>query len=159
MGRYATDTSVSSEQTRMEIERTLRRYGASRFAYATMDDRAMIGFEMAGRQIRFLLPLPDQNDRQFTHTPERGARRTPENAAREWEQACRQRWRALALVIKAKLEAVECGISVFEDEFMANIVLPGGGTVGDFMRPQIAQAYLTGRMPPMLPMLEGGQKS
>ena len=156
MPKYATDTSVSSEQSRMEIERTLKKYGASRFAYATMDERAMIGFVMDGRQIRFMLPLPDPQSREFTHTPTRGERRSAENAAREWEQACRQRWRALGLVIKAKLEACECGISVFEDEFMANIVLPGGQTVGDWMRPQIEQAYSTGKMPPMLPMLEAG---
>ena len=59
------------------------------------------------------------------------------------------------MVIKAKLEAVECGISCFEQEFMANIVLPDGKTAGDFMLPQIARAYATGIMPPMLPMLEG----
>jgi len=63
-----------------------------------------------------------------------------------WEQE-----RALALVIKAKLEAVESGITVFDDEFMAHIVLPDGSTVGDFMKPQIEQVYLTGQMPPLLP--------
>ena len=35
-----------------------------------------------------------------------------------WEQACRQRWRALALVIKAKLEAIDAEISTFEEEFL-----------------------------------------
>jgi len=157
MVKYARDTSVSSEQSRGEIERTLRRYGADQFAYATSNDKAMIGFMKEGRQIRFMLPLPDPNNREFTHTPELGKRRSPESALREWEQACRQRWRALGLVIKAKLEACECGISVFEDEFMANIVLPGGATVSDFMRPQIERAYLTGKMPALLPMLESGE--
>lgn len=38
---------------------------------------------------------------------------------------------------------------------MANIVLPDGNTVGDFMKPQIERAYLTGAFPNMLPMLEG----
>ena len=38
---------------------------------------------------------------------------------------------------------------------MANIVLPGGQTVGDFMKPQIEQAYLSGAVPKLLPMLEG----
>jgi len=56
-------------------------------------------------------------------------------------------------VIKAKLEAVEAGIAVFEDEFMANIVLPNGSTVSQFMLPQIAQAYESGNMPNMLPDL------
>ena len=40
------------------------------------------------------------------------------------EQERRRLWRALLLNIKAKLEAVESGISVFDEEFMAHIVLP-----------------------------------
>ncbi|WP_198651245.1 hypothetical protein [Salinicola sp. CPA57] len=67
-----------------------------------------------------------------------------------WEQACRQRWRALALVIKAKLEAVESGITMFEEEFLAHIVLPNGGTVGGWMLPQIKKSYDSGSMPPLL---------
>lgn len=81
--------------------------------------------------------------------------RSPELAAKEWEQACRQRWRALALVIKAKLEAVESGISVFEDEFMANIVLPGGRTVSEEVRPRIAAMYEGGPVQPLLPDYSG----
>ena len=54
-------------------------------------------------------------------------------------------------MIQAKLEAVECGISMFEDEFMANIVLPGGQTVSDFMKPQIEKAYELGTPPQLLP--------
>lgn len=56
----------------------------------------------------------------------------------------------MALVIKAKLEAVEAGIAAFEEEFLAHIVLPNGSTVGQFMMPQIAAVYETGRMPPLL---------
>jgi excisionase family DNA binding protein len=43
-------------------------------------------------------------------------RRAPSVALRHWEQACKARWRALLLVIRAKLEAVACGISTVEDE-------------------------------------------
>ncbi len=78
-------------------------------------------------------------------------RRADSVAEKNWEQACRQRWRALALVIKAKLEAVSAGISVFEDEFLANIVLPDGQLVGQWLRPQLAVSYEGGRMPPLLP--------
>lgn len=153
MGKYAANTSVSSELSRLEIEKTLLRYGADNFAYAMTAGKALIGFAMNERQIKFILPLPDKNDFRLTPT---GRARTENSQYEAWEQACRQRWRALNLVIKAKLEAVECGISVFEDEFMSNIVLPGGQTVGDFMKPQIAQAYISGEIPKMLPMLEGG---
>lgn len=156
MSQYAKNTDVSSARSRAEIEDTLDRYGATGYAYARQGDKAMIAFSMAERQVRFILPLPDPTDREFTHTPERRTLRAPEAQRKAYEQAERQRWRALALVIKAKLEAVESGITEFEREFMAHIVLPGGETVGDWMGPQIEQAYLTGRMPALLPLLTEG---
>lgn len=150
MSQYAKNTNVSSESSRFEIEKILIRYGADNFAYATTQGQALIGFTMCNRQVRFILPLPKIEDYAHTQT---GRLRTENSKYEAWEQACRQRWRALKLVIQAKLEAVECGISVFEDEFMSNIVLPSGETVGDFMRPQIEQAYINGTVPKMLPML------
>jgi hypothetical protein len=78
--------------------------------------------------------MPSRDDREFTHY-KRGAHneyaRTADAAEKAWEQVTRQRWRALALVIKAKLEAVTSGISTFEAEFLANTMLPDGRTVGD----------------------------
>lgn len=151
MSKFAEKTTVSSEASRGEIERILMRYGAAGFMYGWQQDRAMIAFQMQGRHVRFLLPMPDKNDKRFMFSPARHVRRSPQAQLEAWEQACRQAWRALALVIKAKLEAVESGITVFEDEFLAHIQLPDGGSVGDFMRPQIAHAYETGAMPQLLP--------
>lgn len=111
------------------------------------------GFTMAGRQIRFILPLPERQAKEYWYTPGRGQRRTDEAAHAAWEQACRARWRALYLIIKAKLEAVEAGISTVEREFLYDIVLPDGRTAGEWMVPQITEAYETGRMPDMLPMI------
>jgi hypothetical protein len=146
--KYASNTEVSSDRSRSEIERTLTRYGAKSFAYGWQDGRAVIQFEMSDRSIRFVLPLP--TEQEFSATPAGRARR---GAAMQqaYQQAVRQRWRALALSIKAKLESVESQIETFEDAFMAQIVLPSGMTVGDHMRGQIADAYETGTMPPLLP--------
>ncbi len=149
---YAENTSVSTDKSRAEIERTLQKYGADQFMYGWDQDKAVVGFRMEGRQIRFLLPMPDKKDLRFTHTPT-GKVRKESAVFTEWEQACRQKWRALSLVIKAKLEAVEAEIAIFEDEFMANIVLPNGGTVSQFMLPQIKEAYDSGQMPKLLPNL------
>jgi hypothetical protein len=157
MPQYAANTTVSVEKSRAEIERTLERYGATSFAYGWDRDRAVIQFAAQDRQVRFVLPLPDRTERRFTHHA-RGVR-TPESAQKEWEQACRQRWRALALAIKAKLEAVESGISEFEDEFLAHIVLPNGSTAGQWLRPQLATAYETARMPSVLPALGPGSST
>ena len=151
MSRYAENTKVAADKSRAEIERTLTRYGADQFMYGWETDAAMIAFRARGRQIRFFMPLPDKTERRFTHTETKRQRRAPEAAHAQWEQACRQRWRALALCIKAKLEAVEAGITTFEDEFMAHTVLPDGRTVSQALTPQIESAYETGHMPPLLP--------
>lgn len=148
MPTYASQTTVSSEKSRAEIERTLARYGASSFMYGWDQNHALIAFEMNGRRLKFVLPMPDRDD--FMRTPSKRQLRSPAAAKKAYEQAVRQRWRALALVIKAKLEAVEAEISEFEEEFLAHIVLPDGRTVGDFMVPQIAAVYESGRMPPLL---------
>ena len=150
---YAEKTSVSVSRTKAEIEELVQRYGADQFVSGYKSDLAVIGFTMAGRQIRFVLPLPDRKAKEYWYTPGRGQMRTEEAAHAAWEQACRARWRALYLIIKAKLEAVESGISTVEREFLYDIVLPSGSTVGEWMAPQIAEAYETGRMPAMLPMI------
>lgn len=155
MARYASTTEVSSDKSRAEIERTLSRYGATGFMYGWSGNRVVIGFQAHGRNIKFVLPMPDKTTREFTHDG-RNSRRSPQRQQEAWEQAGRQRWRALSLVIKAKLEAVQAGITVFEDEFMAHIVLPNGQTVGQFMQPQIESAYNSGEMPPLLPW-HGGE--
>ena len=135
MRRYAENTSVPVDRSRAEIERCLMKYGATGFGYTwerrPKEEVASIAFGFQERRIRLDIPMPESPKEQ------------------------RQRWRAVLLVIKAKLEAVETGISVFEDEFMANIMLPDGKSVSEWMRPQIAEAYRIGSMPEMLPMLEG----
>ena len=92
-----------------------------------------------------MMPSTDE----FSHTP-RNAKRTAAAQQAPWEQACRQGWRALLLIIKAKLEAVESGITTLESEFLANVVLPDGGTVGQWLAHQVEEAYATGKMSRML---------
>jgi hypothetical protein len=152
MGTYASQTSVSSENSRAEIERTLRRYGADSFAYMSSPGGAKVAFQYRGMQVRFELKLPDPDDREFTHHS-KGAR-TPSARENLYEQAVRQKWRALALVVKAKLEAVESGIAEFSQEFYGYLVLPSGRTVFDDTIAQVSaviEAGSTGRL-----MLESG---
>lgn len=102
---------------------------------------------MSGQPLQIMLVMPSIDD--FARTP-RNARRTADAQRSAWEQACRQCWRALLLIILAKLEAVESGITTLESESLANIVLPGGGTVGQWLAPQVDEAYASVRIPPML---------
>lgn len=148
MATYAAKTEVSSQKSRAEIEHTLERYGASSFAYAAQGDKAMIGFEKDGRTIRFVIPLPDRKAREFTHH-ERGVRTESAQAAL-YEQAVKQKWRAMALMVKAKLEGVESGIVTFEQEFLAHTVLPNGKTVFEETAPGIERAYIEGHVRPLL---------
>lgn len=148
MSQYAQNTTVKVETSRNEIERTLSRYGASAFSYGWTGDKAAIAFVADGRQVRFVLPLPDRHSREFTHTPT-GRLRTNQSAESEYDKAIRQRWRALALVVKAKLEAVSAGIVTFEQEFFAHVVLPSGSTVYEEIGGQVEQAYLEGSVAPL----------
>jgi len=98
------------------------------------------------------MKLPARVARPGKRAVDTSARERSNRAQQEaHDQACRQRWRALLLVIKAKLEAVTAGISTIETEFLANIVLPDNTTAGEWMLPQIDRAYRTGEMPPLLP--------
>ena len=150
---YAKDTKVSESRSREEIERTLQRYGADQFMYGWDAQTAILRFRVNNRHVEFKTEMPSRSDPEYTKTPT-GKTRTQTAAIAEWEKACRQRWRALALVIKAKLESVESGIEVFEEAFMPQILLPTGGSVGAFMMPQIERAYETSQMPSLLPCLE-----
>jgi hypothetical protein len=145
-GTYAAGTEVSPGRSRDEIERILTRYGASEFGYAVKSTRAMLGFVASNRQVRFDVPLPDP--REFRLTPT-GMLRTEKTRQDAYEAEVRRRWRSLALLVKAKLEAVASGIVTFEEEFAMHMVLPDGSKVSDTVVAGIASAY-EGREVPAL---------
>lgn len=128
MTRFAERTKVPVERSIAEIRETVQRYGAGQFAYMLGDDDAVIAFTKDGRQVRFFVSLKERD-----------------------AQDRRQAMRALLLVIKAKLEAVASGIVLFEDEFLANVVLPSGRLVGQEVKAALVNAYATGEMPRLLP--------
>lgn len=131
---YAEKTTVPVEKTKMEIERTLTRYGASAFGSFSERDRAVIVFAAGNRRVRFDLPLPIGDDAKS-------------------DKIRRVRWRALLLCLKAKLEAVASRIETFEEAFLSHVVLPDGTTVGTHVGPNIDEAYKSGQIPPLLPPL------
>jgi hypothetical protein len=151
MARYAAQTAVGVDRSKAEIERTLMRWGADAFMYGQGDGMVQIGFRMRGRKIQMRVAMPKLEE--FRYTPARRTYRSDREALAAWDQGCKQRWRALALIIKAKLEAVESGITTFEDEFLVHTLLPDGRTAGEWLGPQIEEAYESGRMPMALPGL------
>lgn len=130
---YAADTRVPVSQSRAEIERLLDKHKAAQYGTAVDYEKALaqVQFKLKDRTIRFRVSLPDKKKL---------------GEGERYERAHRQRWRALLLVLKAKLESFENGIETFEEVFLAHIVLPNDRTVGDFVVPQIARMYDTGKM-------------
>ncbi len=153
MAKYAQNTTVSPEKSLAEIQATLKRYGATKFGFMEDDANIILVFEMQNRRVKFRVPLPDLTDFEAQRVRlNKYATRpaTPQEKAATRDQVVHQRWRALLLVIKAKLESVESGIETLDQAFMAHLVLPSGETLGDWATPQIERAYLSGQMPPLM---------
>lgn len=138
MRRFASDTNVTPERTQGEIVEILKRYKATDYMTGWTQGRALVAFRLKDIGIRYLVPMPDPQAREFARDARDNVRK-PEHRIKHWEQACRQRWRALLLIIKAKLEAIASGISSIEEEFLANVVTPHGPTIGQMIIPQLPE--------------------
>lgn len=159
---YAAGTGVPVERTRMEIEALLIKRGASQTMSAFDHGRcsAIIGWTTPeGRMIRIAIPLPSADEKRFNHRRTRTGfswKTFPAERRRQlWEQACRSRWRAILLILKAKFEAIDAGISSLDREFLADVVMADGQTVGSWIAPQLDEMYSTARMPRLLPIEAG----
>jgi hypothetical protein len=146
---FAAKTKVSQERSQEEIRRVVKKYGAKSFGSFEDGNKAVVLFETQDRRVRFTLILPRFEDDRFTYD-RRGRIRIPSQSDVLWQQACRQRWRALLLAIKAKLESVEAGIESFDEAFLSHIVLPDGETFGPRALDAISIAYSGKPLPPLL---------
>ncbi len=124
---YASGTKVPVAKSRVEIDTLLAKHGAMQRAVLCDDEarRAVVAFVLSGRKYQIAIPLPDANK----------------------EQATRERWRAVVLMLKAKLEICRLGVSSVEREFLADLVLPDGSTAHEtidvYMGKLIAEGYTT----------------
>jgi len=141
---YAKGTEVPIERSRHEVEELLVRAGASRFNRTWDQKRETIHFEHRGMLVKFELPAPNPKDFKTT-----GGKRPRERTDLQVAQAItaehRRLWRALLLVIKSKIAAVEDGISSFELEFLPWVVMKGGKTIGEHVIPKIEAAVSQGK--------------
>jgi hypothetical protein len=158
MPKYAEGTSVLVDRSQAEIRNTVIRYGAAdEFGIVERAGKAVIMFIANGKHVRFVLPLPNPESQEF-RTTATGRARKGNSVNEAWEAEMRRVWRALALVIKAKFEAVASEIVSYEQEFLPFFVLPGGATVAEIMIPQLEIAYKTGKMPALLPDYSGEKR-
>lgn len=148
--KYAENTTVTVSKTKQDIDALLVRYGTHRRAIMEEPGRAVVVFEREDRRVQIEMFLPHPDAKEFKRQRARAGHEVGETDIAKHEQACRSRWRSLALILKAKLEAVESGVTSFETEFLAHIALPQGGTVGSWLKPQLAASLKGGRLPPLL---------
>lgn len=156
--RYASTTDVSPERSRQDIERVVAKYGGDDVVIGTSraQQRALVECLLQGRRLRFTLPLPAEDEGRFRRTPT-GRVATQAAAEKAYEQEVKSRWRALLLIIKATLEAVESGIVTAEVGFMPYLVLPNGSTVAEHLLPRVTAAIDAGSIPSSFLAIEGSK--
>lgn len=158
--KYAKGTEVSVRQSLAELEDLIERFAGGQptaFAYGTMGNVATVQFEIRGRRVRLSLRLPDEEAFRFTEKQNQFSswkvERTATQIRTEREREVKRLWRSLVDVVKAKLVAIDDGITTLEAEFLGSLVLPSGETVGERMAVDLEATLKTGELPPLMPGL------
>lgn len=162
MNLYAASTSVSIEKSKGELERLLVKHGATRYGIAHHEEGAQVSFILSGHHVCVSVPLPPpaaypnpdptQDDYSNKAKTPRDWNRWNVNQRKRWieeqrnridaqrDQASRQRWRCILLIVRAKLELIEMKLSTVEREFLADITLNDGRTVLEAMAGKLLTA-------------------
>jgi hypothetical protein len=106
--RFAQRTKVTSDASRSEIERFLRKREVSEYISGFTEREASIQFCVRGLRVRMTLPLIEVE------------RQKPVRISDREERA---RWRALLLVLKAKFAAIDSKVTTLEIEFLPYLVV------------------------------------
>lgn len=146
---YAEGTSVDPSRTRAELETLIEKHGATSYGWGKEGRRAQVYFAMRDRKVMFRVELPDERDTAVVKTAS-GRPRAFDSRGKALEQETKRRWRALLLVVKAKLESVESGIETFDQAFLPHFVMADGRTLSDALVPELA-TVLNGDPARMLP--------
>lgn len=137
---YAHGTTTTIAESKQEIGRILTRYKAGVPIFHEEETVHHLQFSIGKRPILINLPVPPPLGpaSKYYNNAER-AKHVALRAKRDKE--VQRRYRALALVLKAKLEAVESGIATVEQEFLSDLLLPNGQRVGDAVGEQLVRVY------------------
>lgn len=130
---YAKGTEVSVAKSQEEITKVFMRYRVETYGFLARPGRAAVQFEIAGVPVDLVIPLPPRPVEEKIYNPDTGRYIL---ALPRWEQEVKEAWRALVLLLKANLEAIDRGLLSAEQAFMAYVLLPNGQTLGDFVLPQ-----------------------
>ncbi|HDY88570.1 MAG TPA: hypothetical protein ENH82_10750 [bacterium] len=135
MAKYAKDTTVTIEKSKIQIQKLFIDWGITEFFFGTSIRGDGIGFQYNGRTYKWNIIIPKEKHLTDNQQRARG----------------RQRWRILYMSLKMKLEEVSSGAETFEDQFLAKMCLPNGNTVADFMKlPENVAKLAESKMPSLL---------
>lgn len=132
------DTSVSIEKSKLEINELLRKFGVSGIQWTWIENTEVLRFiheyELDGvtHNLAYELQIPEMGKNRGRGYDKR------------LERNDRQAYRIVWHVLKNRFVAIECGLKTFENEFLSDIIyrLPNGQTrkVEDIILNQLAKA-------------------
>lgn len=133
-----------------KIDGLLKQLGAQGFMRGWDDqNNGLITFRMKGIDYKITVGLPKKADYGFTAN---GRKRTTNSQFEAWNDACKDTWREFYDLIHAKMLGIQRGITKFEWEFLAYVVMNNEGDVaGDSLVPQMEQAFRMGEFQILIP--------
>jgi len=116
--KYAKKTTVPVARSKQKIEELLTSYGIEESFMGRSPRGDGIGWTYKGKVYKMSVPMPAKENK----------------TEKQYDQEVRQRWRILYMSMKMKFEEIDAGVISFEDQFLAQMTLPDGLTVADFMK-------------------------
>lgn len=134
---YAKKTTVKSSKSVGDIEKLLMKNKSQRFIHDFNPTNGVVklAFTFEDTAIRMSLKLPVTLPKGLNPT------KKDENL---YEQSKRTAYRQLLLCIKAKIEAVNCGLETVEQAFLPYIMIGPNEVMGDRVIPQIEKIKKNG---------------
>lgn len=156
--RFAENTKVTPEKSRAEAEGLLTKYGAKEVALMSSESagKTAIVFIANSRRVKLEIVYPTyaewKKHAEKVKIYQYQDRYT--KVSTNWLRSeLRRRWRVFVLRLKAKLEVCADDPAAFEREFLPDIMLPNGTTVGENIGPMLAEVYSGNRQLLTLPGL------
>jgi hypothetical protein len=130
--RYAEGTQVPVSRSHDQIKAELRRVGADQIGVMEGGGKAYVVFKVRDVLYRIAsVPIDPKSKRD----PEAEQRR---------------QWRAITLLVKAKVVSINEKISTVEREFLSDAVMPDGSVLADHSQKLITSAYADNGPPKLL---------
>jgi len=115
--KYAKNTTVPVARSKQKLDELFESYGIEESFSGRSPRGDGIGFKYQGKVYKMNVPTPSKDGK----------------TEKQYDQEMRQRWRILYMSTKMKFEEIDAGVKTFEDQFLAQMCLPDGSTVADFM--------------------------